>query len=196
MTLPGEERDRLLWLYQERVDTYPGVDAEFGWRWRSWCKTLLSYGGSLVVPPRNPDPDLDQLLRGASAFEPTARLVPGDPGECHRNIAVLWIDAAIASIGTGYALSADELWRQHSWGVGFDGGLVETTDERCGYVGIALPARAASMQFAGSNAQDHLQTVLQQRGPRATELISMIRELAGVSRPRPDPDRQTLGDNR
>jgi hypothetical protein len=195
MTLPGDERERLLRLYQERVDTYSDVDTEFGLRWRSWCKTLLTYGGSLVVPPRDPDPDLEELLSSASAFELTTRLVQGDAGECHRNVAALWIDAAIESIGTGYALSADDLWRQHSWGVGFDGVLIETTDERCAYVGIVLPAGAPSMQFAGSNAQDHLRTVLRQRGPRAAELIGMIRELAALSRPRPAADRQPIGDS-
>ncbi|WP_208468346.1 hypothetical protein [Actinoplanes flavus] len=57
---------------------------------------------------------------------------------------------------------------------------METTDQRRAYVGITLTAGPASMQFAGSNAQQHLKAVLQQRGPRAAELISMIRELAGV----------------
>ncbi|MEU5907089.1 hypothetical protein [Micromonospora sp. NPDC047527] len=78
----------------------------------------------------------------------------------------------------------DELWRQHSWGADPDGTLVETTDERRAYVGIVLPARAPSIQFAGRNAQEHLKTVLRLRGPRAAELINMIRELAssGMSR--------------
>lgn len=65
------------------------------------------------------------------------------------------------------------------------GVLVETTDEWCAYLGIVLPAGAPSMQFAGSNAQEHLKTVLRQRGPRAAELIGMIRELAGLGQARP-----------
>jgi hypothetical protein len=179
MALPSDERERLLSIYRDRVDAYIGVDPDYRWRWRSWCQTLLSFGGSLVVPPRAPDPDLDTLLAGGFAFGPTVRFVPGEAGECHGNVAVLWIDGMVDAIATGYALSGDELWRQHSWGVDPDGVLVETTDERSAYVGIVLPAGAASMQFAGSNAQEHLKTVLQQRRPRAAELISMIRELAG-----------------
>ncbi|MCW3819808.1 hypothetical protein ONA91_35770 [Micromonospora sp. DR5-3] len=184
VALPCDERERLLSLYRDRVDTYVGVDAGYGQRWRSWCATLLSFGGSLVVPPVRPEFDLEELLASGSAFGSAVRCVQGDVGECHRNVAARWIDGAIESIGTGYALSADDLWRQHSWGVDPDGALVETTDERRAYVGIVLPARAPSMQFAGSNAQEHLKTVLRQRGPRAAELISMIRELASSGRSR------------
>jgi len=58
------------------------------------------------------NPDLEALLADATAFEPEVRLVPGDVGECHRDVAVLWIDGATTSIGTGYALSDDGLWPQ------------------------------------------------------------------------------------
>jgi hypothetical protein len=179
MALTSDERERLLSLYRDRVDAYVGVDPDYGQRWRNWCQTLLSFGGSLVVPPRTPEPDLDALLAGGCAFSAAVGVAHGEVGDCHGNVAVLWIDGAVDAIATGYALSGDGLWRQHSWGVDSGGVLVETTDERSAYVGIALPVGAPSMQFAGSNAQEHLKTVLRQRGPRAAELISMIRELAG-----------------
>lgn len=180
VTMPPDEYERLLALYRARVDAYNDVDPSYRERWRTWCRTLLSFGGSLVVPARDPEPDLDALLAGGSAMTSHVQLSPGEPGECHGNVAACWIDGTIASIGTGYALSGDELWRQHSWGLTSDGELVETTDQRRAYVGIALAAGPASMRFAGSNAQEHLKTVLQQRGPRAAELVLMIRELAGV----------------
>jgi hypothetical protein len=129
--------------------------------------------------------DLEVLLAGGSASDSHIRHVPGDLGECHRNVAVLWFDGVIESIGTGYALSDDGLWRQHSWGLASDGALVETTDERRAYVGVVLAGRAPSMQFAGSNAQEHLKVVLRQRRPRAAELIAMIRELARAGDGRP-----------
>jgi hypothetical protein len=183
VVLPNDERERLLSIYRGRVDAYVGVGAEYAQRWRSWCQTLLSFGGSLVVPPGAPEPDLEALLADGRAFDPAVRFVYGQAGECHHNVAVLWIDGVVDTIATGYALSHDDLWRQHSWGVDPDGVLVETTDERRAYVGIVLPAGAPSMQFAGSNAQEHLKTVLRQRGPSAAELIRMIRELAGVGQP-------------
>ncbi|MDG4807658.1 hypothetical protein O7634_12940 [Micromonospora sp. WMMD1120] len=182
MALPTDDRERLLALYRGRVDGYVGVDGGYGRRWRSWCGTLLSFGGALVVPPVGPESDLEELLASGSAFGSAVRYVRGEANECHRNVAVGWIDGAIESIGTGYALSDDELWRQHSWGVDQDGVVVETTDERRAYVGIVLPAGAPSVRFAGSNAQEHLRTALRQRGPRAPELISMIRELASLDR--------------
>ena len=43
---------------------------------------------------------------------------------------------------TGYALSADGIWRQHSWLVAFDNEdypyIVETTEERISYYGFAM----------------------------------------------------------
>ncbi|BEL03928.1 hypothetical protein Q0Z83_021190 [Actinoplanes sichuanensis] len=180
MDLPPETRERLHGLYRSRVDSYPGVDAAYGQRWRAWCRKLLTFGGALVVPPGSPESDLDALLADGSAVDARVEFVAGEPGECHHNVAALWIDGAIASIGTGYALSGDGLWRQHSWGLTRDGVLVETTDDRVGYVGITLPARARTMQFAGSNAQEHLKTALRRRDDRSAELVLMIRELAGA----------------
>src|SRR6266508_1248784 len=55
MALPDGERERLLSLYRDRVDTYIGADPDYAQRWRSWCQTLLSFGGALVVPPRSPE---------------------------------------------------------------------------------------------------------------------------------------------
>jgi hypothetical protein len=171
-----------LWLAlcRARVDGYGDVDAQYGERWRSWCRTLLSIGGSLVVPPRGPETDLEALLAGGSAVNLPVRQVPGEPGDCHRNVAARWIDGSFESIGTGYALSDDQLWRQHSWGLTSGGDLVETTDRRLAYVGFTLPAGPATMRFAGSNAQDHLKAVVLQRGPRAAELVTLIREPAGL----------------
>jgi hypothetical protein len=182
VTLSDQEHERLLSLYRDRVSSYTVVDGSYGDRWRDWCRTLLSHGGSLVVPPGIPEPDLDALRASGSVFGPACRVLGGDDGECHRNVAILWIDA----IGTGYALSDDGLWRQHSWGVDRAGTVVETTTiRRLAYVGVVLPQRAASMQFAGSNASEHLKSVLRGSGPRANELASMIRELAGAAAGRP-----------
>lgn len=178
-----EEHARLLTFYRDRVDAYPEVDDEYGQRWRTWCRSLLAHGGSLVVPPLGPEADLEKLLTSGAPIDLPVRAVPGEPSKCHHNVAVLWLDGTVASIGTGYALSEDGLWRQHSWGLTAVGELVETTAERRAYVGVALPTRAPSMQFAGSNAQGHLMTVLRRRDARAVELAVMIRELAGVAAP-------------
>jgi hypothetical protein len=70
---------------------------------------------------------------------------------CHQNIAAIWKfqRPRIVSIATGYALSEDGLWRQHSWGI-LREGLLETTAERRRYFGILLSGSEAD-HFAECN---------------------------------------------
>ncbi|MEH0934527.1 hypothetical protein [Micromonospora psammae] len=173
MPLTNEEHDRLLELYRERVAGYAGVDDDYPRRWREWCVRLLDLGGELVVPPGPPEADLDQLIAAARPHGPAARQVPGEENGCHANAAILWTDATVAAVGTGYALSADGLWRQHSWGVDADGTVVETTFERQRYMGLTLTDIPA-LQFAASNAGRHVAAALRARGPRARELAALL----------------------
>jgi hypothetical protein len=55
-------------------------------------------------------------------------------------------------IATGYALSDDGLWRQHSWDVLRDG-ILETTKARQKYFGILRQGKAAD-HFAKANASN------------------------------------------
>src|SRR2546430_15541009 len=105
MALPSDEHERLLSLYRDRVDAYIGVDPDYGQRWRNWCQALLSFGGSLGVPPRAPEPDLDALLVGGCAFGPAARSVPGGAGGCYRHGAALWVDGGGGAAATRRAAS-------------------------------------------------------------------------------------------
>lgn len=68
--------------------------------------------------------------------------------ECHRNSARLWSEDK-GKIITGYALSDDGIWRQHSW---IDAGdyLIETTDSRVLYFGYCLND-AESQEFEFEN---------------------------------------------
>jgi len=58
-------------------------------------------------------------------------------GDCHNNCFRLLQADKIDTIFTGYALSDDGLWRNHSWGLKKDF-LIETTEERLVYLGIQL----------------------------------------------------------
>jgi hypothetical protein len=104
------------------------------------------------------------------------RFVTGDDNGCHANVARLWIDGSVEGIGTGYALSDDDLWRQHSWGIDFDHTVVETTSSRVTYVGVVLGERS-SLEYAMGNAPDHLKATMKARGPRGVELVSMLRRV-------------------
>ena len=58
--------------------------------------------------------------------------------------------SGLIGIGTGYALSVDGLWRQHSWGVARDL-IIESTEARVKYFGRLLRGADADM-FAAANA--------------------------------------------
>jgi hypothetical protein len=95
-------------------------------------------------------------------------------GDCHGNVATLWIDGAIDAIGTGYALH-EGLWRQHSWGVGPDGAVVETKSLGERYLGIVLPAGEPTVLFALSNYDGDIRQVLTQRTGRADEIVRVLK---------------------
>ncbi|WP_228031729.1 hypothetical protein, partial [Streptomyces phyllanthi] len=80
-----------------------------------------------------------------------AALMEGKDNSCHLNSAALWASERVAGLATGYALSDDDLWRQHSWGLAADGTVVETTEPRRLYAGLELDPRAA-WRFVMANA--------------------------------------------
>jgi hypothetical protein len=112
-------------------------------------KLLLRIGGEELVA--RPDKDVPLLVEyGFVMAGPviTKRVALGD---CHGNLARFWRDkrSQLAGIGTGYALSNDGLWRQHSWGVRREG-ILETTEDRLKYFGILLQGPVAD-SFAAKN---------------------------------------------
>jgi hypothetical protein len=117
---------------------------------------LLGIAGVRVVPPGVPDPHLEQLLGQGQLWEGSAKLGRGIPGRCHQNAVRLYQRNPVRfRVVTGYALSADGLWRQHSWG--YDTApqsrrrTVETTERRVRYYGVMLSAAEAEA-FVWCNA--------------------------------------------
>lgn len=76
----------------------------------------------------NSEPDLDLLLRDGKTREGETSSVKGKQGECHKNVARYWKKSG-GDIVTGYALSKDGGWRQHSW-IEDGGKILETTGDR------------------------------------------------------------------
>jgi hypothetical protein len=103
---------------------------------------LLELGGVDLVAPNWFDPDVPLLIRSGFSTSGSVENKPMERGACHRNIAVLWItkQSRLVGIGTGYSLSDDGLWRQHSWGIRRDG-ILETTVRRDKYFGRTLKGR-------------------------------------------------------
>ena len=100
---------------------------------------LLNLGGEFLVAPPKPDQDVPMLLGRGFLMSGPIMLKVMESSSCHRNVASIWIrkEFGIVSIATGYALSDDGLWRQHTWGVLRDG-VLETTEERLKYFGLLV----------------------------------------------------------
>jgi hypothetical protein len=100
---------------------------------------LLRVGGEELVPPPWFDSDVANLIQFGSVMEGRVKLHSMERSACHANVARLWGKSRwrLMGIGTGYALSDDGLWRQHSWGVRRSG-ILETTQVRSVYFGIVL----------------------------------------------------------
>lgn len=108
-------------------------------------KRLLSIGGWSVC--LQIDNDAKKILNRGRKFAGRAKMMRGEPCQCHTNSANLWNEnSEVLQICTGYALSKDGMWRQHSWCVlktPKSYKVVETTVSRVSYYGFILqPAEA------------------------------------------------------
>lgn len=104
---------------------------------------LLGFGGNSVCFVVR-DEDLEKILdRGILWDGADAEMMPGRPSQCHMNSAYCWdANRDKVTIATGYALSSDGMWRQHSWCIAFDEDecpyIVETTEPRVAYYGFPM----------------------------------------------------------
>ena len=135
-------------LYRDRIRLHDQEQPGYAARWTLWRNRLVQLGGVEVVPPLSPEFDLDNLLLSAVLHDRPVITVAGEPRNCHGNSAALFVadqtpnGDPVASIGTGYARNG-ALWRQHSWALGPDGTIYETTTPRDAYVGLVLDDQAA-----------------------------------------------------
>lgn len=100
---------------------------------------LLSFGGWAVV--LRSEPDYDAIMsRGVLLDGGDAVLKPLDESQCHYNAAMQHLlNVSAHGLMTGYALSWDGMWRQHSWIYDKHADtIIETTTERVGYFGVLL----------------------------------------------------------
>lgn len=167
------EYDSTLTMFRERVADYGEATRE---KWLNWCRIVLTQGGELVVPGFTADPDLDLLLEFGNVQQQPATSLDNDD-DCHEQVAKLWADGEIAAVGTGYALSEDGLWRQHSWGVDRDGKNLETKWLCAKYIGVTLPPGEPTVQFIVNNYPGDIKAFLRQKSDRAKEIMTVVRAL-------------------
>lgn len=119
-------------------------------------KKLLSFGGSETCFP-DIEEDMRRILsRGQLWLGDRTRLIKGEDSRCHANACNLWLanrSAHEIAICTGYALSKDGIWRQHSWLVlrqPRSVEIVETTVRRTAYFGFVMTIEEAN-KFVDDN---------------------------------------------
>ena len=116
--------------------------------WTKLRRRLLDLGGEEIAARY--EEDLEILLLLGEEFVGKARRRPGEQSQCHRNAGRLYRNGELAAIATGWALSDDRIWRQHSWGIDWKGRIVETTEPRLMYFGVYLVRQSAD-RFAEGN---------------------------------------------
>lgn len=119
-------------------------------------KILLSFGGAETCLDLLEE-DINKILNyGQFWYGDKAKLMKGEPSQCHANSCELWelnhkdFDVHIA---TGYALTSDAMWRQHTWLVwkkprSFK--IIETTVKRLAYFGFVMTEEEA-YEFCDQN---------------------------------------------
>jgi hypothetical protein len=106
---------------------------------------LLKIGGERVVLQPDTSEFITELRsRGQRFLGYKAKRFVGTASRCHSNCAIRYLqyinrqtDYSFCQIVTGYALSADGLWRQHTWLLA-DTNVVESTTPRTHYFGVVL----------------------------------------------------------
>lgn len=119
-------------LARQRGFTIATGNPEF----RPLKEKLLTIGGWGVCVPAIEE-DLHALLKRGQRFPGRSRSLKGVPCGCHANTAALYERLEDGKIVTGYALSRDGMWRQHSW-LWLYGRVIETTVKRISYFGVIL----------------------------------------------------------
>jgi hypothetical protein len=101
-------------------------------------RILLNIGGWSVCVPFK-ETDLEKIIQRGKRFPGRSKTMKGEPCQCHANSASCWEqNRELCKICTGYALTRDGMWRQHSWVFTNNGVVVETTQKRVQYFGFIL----------------------------------------------------------
>lgn len=115
---------------------------------------ILAFGGHEVCMPLIEDDYFAIMKHGQFFYGDHAHLKKGLPSHCHCNAAQFWAaNKGRCQICTGYALSEDGIWRQHSWLVQpltRSWRIWETTVKRVAYFGVIFDD-AECERFYASN---------------------------------------------
>ena len=135
-------RENNVWWYKDKPDGRDKREQEAMEKALILRDRLLSFGGELACMDLH-DEDYEKIMeRGQFWYGEHTRFKKGEPSRCHRNSAYLWdANRGRCQIATGYALSEDGCWRQHSWVVQpltTKYCIWETTEPRIAYFGFIM----------------------------------------------------------
>ena len=135
------ERDKKMWWATGYTGTDGPPPGDKIWTLRD---KLLSFGGFDACLPIVEE-DINEILqRGQFWYGDKSKLMRGEPNRCHSNSCNLWEqnrNLHEVAIATGYALSEDGMWRQHSWLMHRKARsvtVIETTALRVAYFGFVM----------------------------------------------------------
>jgi hypothetical protein len=130
---------------------------------------LLKIGGERVIWHVR-DEHVGALVDEGRTFEAPVKQVEGVGRECHKNAAWLFFRGEADPV-SGYALSEDGKWRQHSWG--WDGtNVLETTTSRTSYYGLMpKPFPFALSQIPLREVEAFLASTSQKNRDRLRKLV-------------------------
>lgn len=109
---------------------------------------LLAIGGCEVCLPVV-EGDLEDIMKHGQLWDNcTVIISKGKQSQCHSNSALFWSqnkrsfkEGCATILCTGYALSKDGFWRQHSWVMRTtprSSMIIETTEPRIAYYGFGM----------------------------------------------------------
>ncbi len=132
-------KDTLVW--DEKDINFPSYE----YKYPESCtlsEKILTFGGNAVCIPE-PEEDYENIMEyGQFWFGKGAKMMKGRPSQCHKNSCDLWEqNKRNTRICTGYALSSDGIWRQHSWLLlfkAYSNQIIETTVKRVAYFGFVM----------------------------------------------------------
>lgn len=106
-------------------------------------KRLLDIGGDWVA--LQPEDDLKRLLDRGQLFTGQVIFLRMGQSQCHSNCATIWDrnQGLGYKIATGWVLSKDGIWRQHTWLLRGKS-IIETTEPREKYYGFVLSDEEAN----------------------------------------------------
>ena len=140
------------WYHENReITEYVKCDAEHGHKMLDLRDKLLTFGGQEVCMPCYEEDLMKILERGQLWLGDRITMKRGLPSQCHFNSCRCWdANKDKVVLCTGYALSEDGCWRQHSWCVHIKprkNRVVETTVERIAYFGFVMTEEEANQFY-------------------------------------------------